>query len=91
MNNQQFEEYLETMQQQLMTLRQALSSYRTMEADLPLIAQLHLQGYISDQTRIRLELIIGSIITQLILSQAVIEDIEVHFEHERKERESKVS
>ena len=79
------------MQQQLMTLRQVLSSYRTMEADLPLIAQLHLQGYISDQTRIRLELIIGSIITQLILSQAVIEDIEVHFEHERKERESKVS
>lgn len=79
MNDSQFEGYLEALKDQLITLERDLRPFDAMDADLQLINQLHLQGYINNHTRVRLELIIGGIATLQILSRKVVEDIEDHF------------
>jgi hypothetical protein len=85
MNDSQFEGYLEILKDQLIALQQCLAPFDTMDADLKLINQLHLQGFINDPTRVRLELVIGGIATLQILSKKVVEDIEDHFEYENQE------
>jgi hypothetical protein len=87
-NESHFENYLEILKDQLVALQKDLRPFDTMDVDLQLINQLHLQGYINNHTRVRLELIIGGIATLQILSKKVVEDIEDHFEYGREEDES---